>query len=67
MLQLVAVYRQNRLDYFIKRTVMAPRLLIIDEIGYLPFGREEASHFFQVIARGYEHGSIIITCDNYNF
>lgn len=40
---------------------MAPRLLIIDEIGYLPFGREEANHFFQVIAKRYERGSIIVT------
>ncbi|MCY0200436.1 ATP-binding protein [Escherichia coli] len=30
---------------------MAPRLLIIDEIGYLPFSQEEAKLFFQVIAK----------------
>jgi DNA replication protein DnaC len=46
MLQLSAAHRQGKLEEFIKRTVMAPRLLIIDEIGYLPFGREEANHFF---------------------
>lgn len=40
---------------------MVPRLLIIDEIGYLPFGREEANHFFQVIAKRYERDSIIVT------
>jgi DNA replication protein DnaC len=61
MLQLSAAHRQNKLDEFIKRNVMAPRLLIIDEIGYLPFGREEANHFFQVIAKRYEKGSIIVT------
>jgi len=61
MLQLVAAHRQNRLDEFIKRNIMTPRLLIIDEIGYLPFGREEANHFFQVIAKRYEKGSIIVT------
>ncbi len=33
---------------------MAPRLLIIDEIGYLPFSQEEAKLFFQVIAKRYE-------------
>jgi len=38
-----------------------PKLLIIDEVGYLPFSREEASHFFQVIAQRYERGSVIIT------
>ena len=27
----------------------------------MPFGREEANHFFQVIAKRYEKGSIIVT------
>jgi DNA replication protein DnaC len=36
-------------------------LLIIDEIGYLPFGREEANLFFNVIAKRYEQGSVIVT------
>ena len=61
MLQLSTAHRQGRLEEFIKRNVMAPKLLIIDEIGYLPFGREEANHFFQVIAKRYEKGSIIVT------
>jgi len=34
---------------------------VIDELGYLPFGREEANLLFQVIAKRYERGSIIIT------
>lgn len=61
MLQLSAAHRQGKLSEFIRRSIMAPRLLIIDEIGYLPFGREEANHFFQVIAKRYEKGSIIVT------
>ena len=44
-----------------KRSILAPRLLIIDEIGYLPFCREEANLFFNVIAKRYEHGSVIVT------
>ena len=35
--------------------------MIIDEIGYLPFGREEANLFFNVVAKRYEKGSIILT------
>ena len=35
--------------------------LVIDEIGYLPFAREEAHLFFEVVARRYEKGSIILT------
>lgn len=47
MLQLSVIHRQNKLDEFMKRTILSPRLLIIDKIGYLPFGREEVNHFFQ--------------------
>ena len=36
------------------RIVAAPKLPIIDEIGYLPFGREQANLFFQVVARRHE-------------
>ena len=35
--------------------------MVIGEIGYLPFGREEANLFFNVIAKRYEHGSVIVT------
>ena len=61
MLQLSTARRQNKLKQYLSRTVMTPRLLIIDEIGYLPFGREEANLFFNVIAKRYEHGSVILT------
>jgi DNA replication protein DnaC len=61
MLHLAGAHRQGRLKDYIDRTVMGPRLLIIDEIGYLPFGREEANLFFQVVAKRYERGSIILT------
>lgn len=47
-------------------TLTAPKLLIIDEIGYLPLARNQADHFFQVIAKRYEKGSIILT-SNLNF
>lgn len=61
MLQLSAAKAQGRLELYLKRTVLSPKLLIIDEIGYLPFGREEANLFFNVIAKRYEKGSIIVT------
>ncbi|MFP3434277.1 ATP-binding protein, partial [Paraburkholderia sp. SIMBA_061] len=44
-----------------KRFVNPYRLLIIDEIGYLPMSREQANLFFQVIAKRYERGSLIVT------
>jgi hypothetical protein len=39
-----------------QRAINAYRLLIIDEIGYLPMSREQANLFFQVIAARYERG-----------
>ena len=38
-----------------------PRLLIIDEIGYLPIDRQAATLFFQLISRRYERGPMILT------
>jgi len=38
-----------------------PRLLIIDEIGYLPIERAGANLFFQLISRRYERGPMILT------
>jgi DNA replication protein DnaC len=38
-----------------------PRLLIIDELGYLPFERRGAHLFFQLVNRRYEKGSLLVT------
>lgn len=38
-----------------------PRLLIIDEVGYLPFDKQGSNHFFNVISSRYEKGSVILT------
>lgn len=38
-----------------------PRLLIIDEVGYLPMTAENGNHFFQLVSRRYERKSIILT------
>lgn len=38
-----------------------PKLLIIDEIGYLPIERLGANLFFQLISRRYERGPMILT------
>lgn len=61
MLQLGAAHRQDRIKEYFNRSIMAPRLLIIDEIGYLPFGRHEANWFFQVVAKRYEKSSMILS------
>jgi len=38
-----------------------PKLLIIDELGYLPFEADAAHLFFQLVSRRYEKGAILIT------
>ena len=38
-----------------------PKLLIIDEIGYIPIDRQGANLFFQLISRRYERGSVLVT------
>jgi DNA replication protein DnaC len=61
MLQLAAAKVQGRLREYFNRNVLGPKLLVVDEIGYLPFGREEANLFFNVVAKRYERGSMILT------
>ena len=43
------------------RLLLRPKLLVIDEVGYLPLGREPANWFFELVSRRYEKGSIILT------
>ena len=43
------------------KTYVAPRLLLIDELGYLPMDKRGADLLFQVISARYERGAIIIT------
>jgi hypothetical protein len=47
---------EEKLGFFAK-----PKLLIIDELGYLPFESNAAHLFFQLISRRYERGSVLIT------
>ena len=58
--RLHAAHRDNRLEHELKR-LRRYRLLIIDEIGYLPMSREQANLFFQVIAKRYEKSAMILT------
>ena len=37
------------------------RLIIIDEVGYIPFDTDAANLFFQLVASRYEQASILVT------
>jgi DNA replication protein DnaC len=45
----------------IMRFFANPRLLIIDEVGYLPMAQEAAAALFQVVSQRYLKGSICLT------
>ena len=47
---------EERLGFYAK-----PKLLIVDELGYLPFEPNAAHLFFQLVSRRYERGSMLIT------
>src|SRR3984893_16730627 len=61
VLMLEAAQRQGRYREVMHRAVNAYKLLIVDEIGYLPLSREQANLFFQIVARRYECGAMILT------
>ena len=58
--QLARAHADGRLDerllHFSK-----PKLLIVDELGYLPFEPAAAHLLFQLVSRRYERGSILVT------
>jgi DNA replication protein DnaC len=47
---------EERLGFYAK-----PKLLIVDELGYLPFEPNAAHLFFQLVSRRYERASMLIT------
>ena len=57
---LTKAHGEGRLEEKLK-VYTTPRLLIIDEIGYLPIDRGGANLFFQLISRRYERGPMVLT------
>jgi DNA replication protein DnaC len=47
---------EERLAHYAK-----PRLLIVDELGYLPLEANAAHLFFQLVSRRYERGAMLVT------
>jgi DNA replication protein DnaC len=57
---LAAAQAASRLKVEMKK-YLAPSLLILDELGYLPIDKHGADLLFQVISQRYERGATIIT------
>ena len=60
MTKLHRARQENRLDRQLQQLTY-PKVLVLDEIGYLPLSRDEASLFFRLVARRYEKASVILT------
>lgn len=51
---------ENRVERQLQQFIY-PKVLIIDEMGYLPMSREEAGLVFRLLTRRYEKASLILT------
>jgi DNA replication protein DnaC len=60
VMRLAAAQREHRLDTYLRILERYP-LVIVDEVGYLPFDAEAANLFFQLVGARYERGSLIVT------
>ena len=60
MTRLVKAFHENRLERSLQQLTY-PKVLIVDEIGYLPLSQLEASLFFRLVVRRYERASLIVT------
>jgi DNA replication protein DnaC len=60
MTRLTRARHENRLERTLQQLVY-PKVLVLDELGYLPLSREEASLFFRLLVRRYERASLIVT------
>ncbi len=58
--RLVAAHHAGRLQAEITKLGRTP-LVIIDEVGYIPFEAEAANVFFQLVSARYERASLIVT------
>jgi DNA replication protein DnaC len=55
--------RHGRLDTELDRLQRIP-LLIVDEVGYIPFDPQAANPMFMLVSRRYERASLIVTSNN---
>lgn len=58
--RLSEAHRQGRLPQELDR-LRRYGLIIVDEVGYLPFEQDSANLFFQLVSSRYEHASLVLT------
>ena len=60
MVKLKRASQENRLERLLQQFTY-PKVLVLDEIGYLPLSRQDASLLLRLVARRYEKDSMILT------
>ena len=60
IVRLAGAHHAGQLEAELKK-IRRYKLIIIDEVGYIPFDQDAANLFFQLIASRYEQGSIMVT------
>lgn len=58
--RLSAAHQMGQLEAELKK-IRRYKLIIVDEVGYIPFDQDAANLFFQLVASRYEAGSIMVT------
>jgi len=58
--RLTTAHHARQLETELKK-IRRYKLIIIDEVGYIPFDQDAANLFFQLIASRYEQGSVMVT------
>jgi DNA replication protein DnaC len=58
--RLTAAHQSGHLETELRK-IRRYKLIIIDEVGYIPFDHDAANLFFQLIASRYEQGSVMVT------
>ena len=60
VMRLATANHEKHLEAYLHQLERTP-LIIIDEVGYIPFDAEAANLFFQLVSSRYERGSAIVT------
>ena len=60
IIRLAAAHQAGQLEAELKK-IRRYKLIIIDEVGYIPFDTDAANLFCQLIASRYEQGSVMVT------
>jgi DNA replication protein DnaC len=58
--RLAVAHKAGGLEAELKK-IRRYKLIIVDEVGYIPFDNDAANLFFQLVASRYEQGSVIVT------